>query len=156
VELLRTYSSNPQQDISAFLDAIALNWLIAGTDAHAKNYAILIGAAAQIRLAPLYDIASVLAYKDFDPQRLRLAMKLGGEYRLRNIGRRQWQKLAKEVRLNPEQVVEKAARLAAELPERAADVRQRLRQEGLKHPILDKLVEGLTNRAGQCRKLIGL
>lgn len=155
VEVLRTYSSNSQQDIAQFLDAIALNWLIDGTDAHAKNYAILIGTGGRIRLAPFYDIASVLAYKDFDLQRLRLAMKLGGEYRLRNIGLRQWQKLAKEVRLDPEQVVERVSRLAAVLPESAVEVRQHLVQKGLKHPILDRIVGELSKHASQCRKLLG-
>ncbi len=71
---------------SAFLDSIAYNWLIAGTDAHGKNYALLIGSEGRVRLAPLYDLASVLPYPDIDIERAKLSMKLGGEYRLRNIG----------------------------------------------------------------------
>jgi serine/threonine-protein kinase HipA len=43
VELLRTQSSNPEEDISSFVDAIIFNWLIAGTDAHAKNFGLLPG-----------------------------------------------------------------------------------------------------------------
>jgi len=155
VEFLRAYSSNPEQDISAFLDAIALNWLIAGTDAHAKNYAILIGSSGQTRLAPLYDLASVLPYKDFDMQRLRLAMKLGGEYRLRDIGLRQWQKLAKEAGLSSEEAVTKAAGLAAALPERATETGKRLTRGGLKHSIISRLIAELTTRAVQCRKILG-
>src|SRR5438445_7401851 len=69
VELLRTYSANSPEDVSTFLDAIAYNWLIAGTDAHGKNYALLIGAQARVRLAPLYDVASVLPYPDIDIER---------------------------------------------------------------------------------------
>jgi serine/threonine-protein kinase HipA len=42
-ELLREQSSNPEEDVQSFVDAIAFNWLIAGTDAHAKNYALLLG-----------------------------------------------------------------------------------------------------------------
>jgi len=60
VELLRTYSANAPEDVHTFLDAIAYNWLIAGTDAHGKNYALLIGAQTRVRLAPLYDVASVV------------------------------------------------------------------------------------------------
>ena len=33
-----------REDIATFLDSVVYNWLIAGTDAHAKNYALLIGA----------------------------------------------------------------------------------------------------------------
>src|SRR5947209_5418022 len=38
----------------SFIDALAWNWIIGGTDAHAKNYSLLL-AGDQIRLAPLYD-----------------------------------------------------------------------------------------------------
>src|SRR5216683_2884559 len=53
VELLRTFSGRPQEDVQRFVDALAFNWLIAGTDAHAKNYSLLIGAEGRARLAPL-------------------------------------------------------------------------------------------------------
>jgi serine/threonine-protein kinase HipA len=55
-----------------FADALAWNWLIGGTDAHAKNYSLLL-AGDQIRLAPLYDIASALPYGSHE-RKLRLAM----------------------------------------------------------------------------------
>jgi len=54
-----------------------LNWLIAGTDAHAKNYSVLIAPQGRVRLAPLYDIASVLPYPRFDLHKVKLAMKVG-------------------------------------------------------------------------------
>ena len=40
------HSSSPAEDIRTFLDSVAYNWLVAGTDAHAKNYSLLIGAGA--------------------------------------------------------------------------------------------------------------
>src|SRR5262249_2084174 len=55
-ELLRTHSSARDDDLATFLDAIAFNWLIAGSDAHAKNYSILLAGGGQVRLAPLYDL----------------------------------------------------------------------------------------------------
>jgi len=73
--LLRTYSSTAPQDEETF-DALALNWLIAGTDAHAKDFSILISVGAQVRLAPLYDIASILPYAQLDLSRAKLAMKI--------------------------------------------------------------------------------
>jgi serine/threonine-protein kinase HipA len=59
VELLRTHSSAREEDIRSFVDAVGFNWLIAGTDAHAKNYSLLIAGGPRVRLAPLYDLASV-------------------------------------------------------------------------------------------------
>ena len=94
VELLRTYSTSAAEDVATFLDSVAYNWLIVGTDAHAKNYALLIGAEGRVRLAPLYDVASILPYPDIDIEKVKLSMKLGGEYRLRNITLHHWRKLA--------------------------------------------------------------
>jgi len=62
VALLRSRSTNSEEDVNRFVDALAFNWLIGGTDAHAKNYSILIGSGGVVRLAPLYDVASILPY----------------------------------------------------------------------------------------------
>jgi serine/threonine-protein kinase HipA len=45
------------ETVDRFSDALVLNWLMVGTDAHAKNYSLLL-AGPQVRLAPLYDLAS--------------------------------------------------------------------------------------------------
>ena len=155
VELLRTFSSSAEEDVAQFLDAVAFNWLIAGTDAHAKNFAVLLGGGGQARLAPVYDLASVLPYREFDPYRVRLAMKLGGEYILRNIGLRQWQKLAKEVRMGEEDVLRRVVAMAEVIPREVAHVATQMRREGIKHAILGKLEKELTARAGDCRKMLG-
>ena len=55
VSLIRRVSSNPNTDVDRFLDANAFNWLIGGTDAHAKNYSLLIDAGEEVRLSPLKD-----------------------------------------------------------------------------------------------------
>lgn len=151
--LLRTSSTNSTEDTRRFLDALAFNWLIAGSDAHAKNYALLLAAGGQVRLAPLYDLASVLPYSDFDPHRIELAMKLGGEYRLQNIGLRQWQRLAKEVRLDPDEVINRVVAMADALPDQAAAVGKALKKEKLTHRLLARLEKKLTVRTAQCRKL---
>src|SRR3546814_12117271 len=43
------------QDVANLLDMVIFNVIACNTDAHAKNYALLIGAAGN-RLAPLYDV----------------------------------------------------------------------------------------------------
>lgn len=60
--------------MARFVDALAFTWIIAGTDAHAKNYSLLL-AGPQVRLAPLYDVASALPYDDMYLPRLRMAMR---------------------------------------------------------------------------------
>ncbi len=147
----REHDSTPayDEDVSTFLDALILNWLIGGTDAHAKNYSILIGGGELVRLAPFYDIASILAYPAIDPQQVKLAMKIGDQYRLRDIGISQWRKLAADVRTDADALVDRARAMATELPDRLADEIRKLRETGLSHRVIDTLAEVLTNRAAR-------
>jgi serine/threonine-protein kinase HipA len=154
VDLLKTFSSKPREDIGTFLDAVYYNWLIAGTDAHAKNYALLIASAGQVRLAPLYDIASILPYPDIDLQKARSSMKIGNEYRLRNIGKYQWQKLAQGVGVDPDAVTARIVEIADAVLENIPEVTKRTTKEGLDHPLIDRLAKKLTDRIAACRKLI--
>ncbi|NEG69732.1 type II toxin-antitoxin system HipA family toxin [Bifidobacterium choloepi] len=75
-----------------FLQALAFNYLIGGTDAHAKNYALLEPGDGSVRLAPLYDIASIFPY---GPQRRdrRMAMSIGKQYRWDCLEECHWRRL---------------------------------------------------------------
>jgi serine/threonine-protein kinase HipA len=148
--LLRSFSSRPDEDVHNFVDALIFNWLIAGTDAHAKNYSLLIGAEGRSRLAPLYDIASALPYDNLDPHRMKLAMKIGGEYRIRDITMRQWRKSAAELGLEPEAVVSRVVELAGMMPDHITDVSRRIAAEGLDHPLTKRLETELVTRARRC------
>jgi serine/threonine-protein kinase HipA len=154
VELLRTYSANAPEDVCTFLDAIAYNWLIAGTDAHAKNYALLIGAQARVRLAPLYDMASVVPYQDIDIDRVKLSMKLGGEYCLRNIRLYHWRRLAQELHVDPDGTIQRVDDFARQLADHVPDIRRRMTEEGLTHSIIARLADALTARAVACRAIL--
>jgi len=153
VDLLRTYSSRPVDDVWTLVQALALNWLIGGTDAHAKNYSVLIGSGGRARLAPLYDVASTLPY-DFDFKKLRLAMKIGGKYLIDDITLRQWNKLASSVRLDEEEVRTKCLDLAGRLPDALSDVIHTAHADGLNNAVLQRLSEALNTRATQCRKML--
>ena len=155
VTLLRDYSRTPGPDVQTFVDAIAFNWLIAGTDAHSKNYGVLLGVNRNVRLAPLYDIASILPYTDMNFGKTKLAMKIGGEYRLRNIGLYHWKKMAAELRLDPETLLSSVDSFAQKLPELTETTRQQLGKEGLTHKVLDQLAETISTRSLQCRHILG-
>ena len=154
VELLRTYSANAPEDVHTFLDAIAYNWLIAGTDAQGKNYALLIGAQTRVRLAPLYDVASVVPYQDINIDRVKLSMKLGGEYRLRNISLYHWRRLAQELHVDPDATIQRVDDFARHLADHVPDIRRRMTEEGLTHPIIARLADALTARAAACRAIL--
>jgi serine/threonine-protein kinase HipA len=154
VETLRTHSSARDEDVWTFIGAIGFNWLIAGTDAHAKNYSLLIAGGPRVRLAPLYDVASILPYGEFDIHRIKLSMKIGGEYRLRDIGMRQWGKLAAETRLDADEMVTRLRAMAARLPDEMNAARARAQREGLNKPLIARLAKELTKRAEACQKAL--
>lgn len=154
VELLRTNSSNRTDDIQTFMNAIGFNWLIAGTDAHAKNYSLLLGSGARVRLAPLYDIASILPYEDIQLQKAKLSMKIGGEYRLRDIGRLQWREQAKILHMDETAVIDRLTEMAHQLPDAIADIRATAHREGLEQSVLEKLETRLIERAKACQHIL--
>jgi serine/threonine-protein kinase HipA len=150
IELLRTYSSRAREDIQTFTDALIFNWLIAGTDAHAKNYSILIGMGGQVRLAPLYDVASAYAYPRSDPHKLKLAMKIGGSYRIRDIDRRRWQAFAREANVDEAALIDRAKAMAAAIPGEFGALRERAASEGLGHPAIERLQLALEQQTTRC------
>jgi serine/threonine-protein kinase HipA len=112
--------------LGTFLEALALAWALAGTDAHAKNYGLLL-AGEQVRLAPLYDLNSALPYQvrgpqapgpgQLDPAAVRLAMAVGGQSRPANIDADSWRKLADQLTMPEDVVLELVGRVVEELPD---------------------------------------
>jgi len=151
VELLREYSSHPEDDVQSFLDAIAFNWLIAGTDGHAKNYALLLGAQGAVRLAPFYDLASILPYQKVNLNKAKLAMKIGGEYRLRNITLRHWDRLAADVHTDRDALIDRIGTMAAGFPDLVATIQTQVEAQGLSHPTISSLAQRLKSRAKLCQ-----
>ncbi len=151
VELLRVHSSRSDEDISTFVDALIFSWLVAGTDGHAKNYSLLLEARGQVRLAPLYDLGSALPYLQFDQRRLKLAMKIGGSYRVRDIASRHFHRFATNCRLEPKAILTRAKELAGMVLERAPSVCQREEAGGLRHPIVGRTSERVVAHATRCQ-----
>jgi len=97
LKILDSFSDNSREDIDRFVCALALNWIIGGTDAHSKNYSIMHSRNSFLRLAPIYDLASWLPYeRDQNSSKTKLAMKIGGTYRLHQINAIRWKKLELE------------------------------------------------------------
>ncbi len=136
-----------EEDVGTFLDALIFNWLIGGTDAHGKNYAMLIGGGGLVRLAPLYDLASIFGVPGHDPERVKMAMKIGTHYRLRDIAPRDFSVLALDLKWNADRLIDRLRDLARALPDALADESARLRAAEIGHPVLDRLRTALTARA---------
>ena len=73
-------SDDPQADQLTFFKAQILNWLIGGSDAHAKNFSVFIRPGGAFQLTPLYDILSVqphLIANELNRKQMRMAMCVG-------------------------------------------------------------------------------
>jgi serine/threonine-protein kinase HipA len=153
VALLRDASRKPQEDVQRFLGATILTWVIAATDAHAKNYALL-HSPEGTRLALFYDIASYLPYTDARLHRAKLAMKIGGTYMARRIGRLAWETLAKDSGMPVSYVLENVAQVLQQLPSAVDEVVQRASQEGLNTKIIGPLATGILQRVAECTAML--
>jgi serine/threonine-protein kinase HipA len=138
-------------DIAAFLDALIWNWVIGGTDAHAKNYSLLL-VADRVRLAPLYDVASILAYPNVDQMKLKSAMKLGGDYRFKAHRRSTWAKVARELGLETERSIARVSELVGLAPQALADAAGQPSVETIGSPLPPRLVDAVVERAEFCAR----
>ncbi len=153
VDLLRTNAPHPAYaaaEIARFIDALAFNWIVGGTDAHAKNYSVLL-AGTQVRLAPLYDVASALVYDEMHLPKLRMAMKIGGEYRIAAVHGRHWRRLATAVGLDPDAVIARVDALAAAAADSFADTVREPNLNELAHGLADRFVSRISRSAAECR-----
>ena len=108
-KVIRSESVTAQEDLARFADALIYNWAIAATDAHAKNYSLLLDSDS-ITLAPLYDLISHLPYRaGDDPGELEAAMGFGNDYTLASAGRPgAWRAAAVALGLDPERTEDRA------------------------------------------------
>jgi serine/threonine-protein kinase HipA len=153
VELLRLVMSpmNADRAVARFVDAMAWNWLIGGTDAHAKNYSLLL-ADGQVRLAPLYDVASALPYGTHE-QALRFAMKIGGDYRV-FFYQNTWEKAAYEMGIDRDTVIDSVRELTSRVADAFVEAASAADVVALRRNLPNRLVDMIADRAKRCAQLI--
>ncbi len=154
MELLQ-FSDNPEVDRNRFMRAQAFNYIIAGTDAHARNYSIVYAPGGAFRLAPLYDVISDLPYIKGRGAKSALAMTIGGKRVISDILPRHWEKQARSVRFPKDQMFGHIRDLIATLPGAADVVRDRLVKQDLKSPVIHQLAETVAHRCAFLAKYYG-
>ncbi|HET6235640.1 MAG TPA: type II toxin-antitoxin system HipA family toxin [Acetobacteraceae bacterium] len=157
VHLLRDNSSAALEDMRQFLRAMAMNFIILGTDAHAKNFSVLIApgrSRPQIRLAPLYDVNSYLPYTD-GTRRIRMSMSVGGKYEYDEVAPRHWERESRSCGLPVDQTMADIRDVIARCPDAAADVARRCHESGLTHPVVGQLATRIAARCAGLSRLYG-
>ena len=134
----------PSTDLLRLLDMVVLHVLVCNTDAHAKNYAIMIkGNGAS--LAPMYDVMCGEVWENVTKN---LAQKIGGTGRGDALTARHWRQFARDCGLNPGQVLERIRTLAeaalAEAPAAASEVAA---MPAGSHAVLEQARQAVERRA---------
>jgi serine/threonine-protein kinase HipA len=148
--LRRVVERHAETDVGRFVDALAWNWIIGGTDAHAKNYSLLLSGRS-VRLARLYDVTSALPYGN--PHDLRLAMQIGDTYRVVHH-RDEWARLARRLSLDPVAVSTRVRELCERAPEAMSASAADPAVVTLERPMANRLADLVTARALRCARLL--
>ena len=152
---IRQHSSQPDTDAYRFLDALLYNWIIVGTDAHAKNYSYLLREGS-IRFAPLYDIASVLPYEQdwYSINTTKLAMKIGRKYTVAKTDRQSaWHGTAVSMGFEGDEAIARAEDMARRIPTALDQALQSLPTEFADSQVIQKLADRIDHRASHCAGL---
>lgn len=131
-------------DILQLLDYVIFNIVVCNTDAHAKNYSLMINSQG-FSIAPIYDVMCAAAW---DGVTRNLAQRIAGKNRGEHLKRRHWQEFASDCGLQPKRMVARveavAKRVAAEV--RAAGEEVSAMPAGT-HVLLPKFVEAIELRS---------
>jgi serine/threonine-protein kinase HipA len=134
----------PPTDVVRLLDMAVFNVLACNTDAHAKNYSIIIRAAGST-LAPLYDVMCGEVWENVTKN---LAQKIAGKNRGDHLKGRHWQRFARDCGLNPKQVIDRVGALAkSAIAEAEAAAFEVAAMPADTHVILDQTRQAVERRA---------
>nr|WP_246337601.1 HipA domain-containing protein [Azospirillum oleiclasticum] len=135
-------------DRMRLLDAVVFNVLIGNTDAHAKNYSILLTGRGAL-LAPLYDLMCAAVWEHVTRN---LSQTIAGKDRGDHIKGRHWQRMAGECGFNRTLILRRietaADRVRRELPGAVEAVRAMPAGD---HPLLAEVATAIEAR---CRTVV--
>ncbi len=118
--LLETGRHVSATDALALLDQVIFNILVANTDAHAKNYSLILPVGSAPRLAPLYDVSTVLSW----PHVVKTyAQFIDGKKRNPDmVAGRHWEAIAREIGYRPTDVKNRVQQIVDALVANRAQV----------------------------------
>lgn len=153
VRVLREAGTAADTDLLRLCDAVAYNWLILGTDAHAKNYSLLLQ-GRHVRLAPLYDLQSAVPEAKHAPK-AKMAQKVGGEYVAGKVVRRHWDRLARSAGIDVDALLVRIDEIAERLPDALADAVADPDLERTERKVAGEMMDAIVSWARRCRSSLG-
>ncbi|MCL2780101.1 MAG: type II toxin-antitoxin system HipA family toxin [Actinomycetia bacterium] len=136
-----------------FAQSVIFNWLVAGTDAHAKNFAVA-HLGPRVLLAPLYDLTSAALLDS--PKEVfhkgKLAMRVGGEYHVGAIGGKHLALAAADIGVRADWMCDTAQRYVAALPSAVAQALAGI--VDLSPALRDRFAAGMSERVTAARRAL--
>ena len=155
--MLRKVSTSPESDVKRFSDALMFNYVVGAPDAHSKNYSLLF-AGSQVRLAPLYDVATAFPYdpKEEGMDLRTVAMSIGGRRKLGDVDLRGWKIHATEMGLFESERVERLDAMTAQVVGAFEEVLDEVKDLPGALEVRNRLLPNLTDHVNATRTKAGL
>jgi len=136
------------------LDRLVFNVIACNTDAHVKNYSVLIGSGGTAKLAPLYD---VLCGEVWPTITRSLPQAIAGKRDATALHGADWRIFANEVGLGATHTIDRVAELCDAVEKQAGEARDQVASMPAGgNEILDRVCRLVLKRAGRLkRQLVG-
>ena len=132
--------------------SVIFNFLIGNGDAHGKNFSILYEEGAVESLSPFYDQMCTVVYSN--AHEAKMAMKLGGKYRFRDVTARHWEKLGEALGFRPDFVRRQVLTMNDKIVEAVAVLSGELNKNPeTKSPIYERITSVINSDQAQMRNL---
>lgn len=143
-----TRNAMSARDVLGLLDYVIFNVITCNTDAHAKNYSLMISGKG-FELAPIYDVMCAAAWPNVTRN---LAQKIADKNRGEHLKGRHWERFAIDCGLNPTAILGRVDELAStvlkELDGAVADVNA---MPAGTHGLISEFKEAIAARARSLR-----
>lgn len=122
-----------------FLQGVIFNYLVGNGDAHGKNFSLLYDGEVE-SLAPFYDLMNTLVYSD--AYKAKMAMKIAGKYKFRDIADRHFDTLAEENSFRSDYVQKQLKEQKSVMRDKAENLAVQLNEDQkTQSPIYKKIIE---------------
>lgn len=141
--VLRENSTRPAVDNLRFLERVIFNYLIGNADAHGKNYSLLY-TNTKPQLAPAYDLLCTKIYPELS---IRMAMKIGKNYKPDDVFIRHWNRLVPDTKAAHKNLGNQLTKMAENCVENSERLHTKFDSQGIKSEIFAAIIAVIKQRA---------
>ncbi len=142
-DVIANHTARPAADQIKFLNIVIFNYLIGNADAHGKNFSLLYK-GDKPELAPAYDLLSTAVYPDLSE---KLAMKIGGKYKPRDIYLRHFHRMVADTKAAQSAINRQIQTMSGKIVDVATTLKTELQDEGLTSDIFEDIIEVIKERS---------